>query len=94
MDVAERLARRLVRTPNGCLEWQGCALPAGYGVIGFNGKSALTHRVAWFLVNGPIPPGVKIRHFVCDNPPCCDETHLRAGRISALNASNESYKGI
>jgi hypothetical protein len=76
---AERLASRLVRQPNGCLEWTGSISPKGYGRIRVNGKSLFTHRFAWELVNGPIPDGVLIRHYVCDNPPCCEPTHLRPG---------------
>jgi hypothetical protein len=85
----ERLERKLVRTPNGCLEWTGSRSPDGYGMIGDGaGKVVRTHRLAWSLVNGPIPEGVLIRHFVCDNPPCCDETHLRSG----TNADNTADK--
>jgi hypothetical protein len=80
--VAERLAAKLVRMPNGCLEWIGYRLPAGYGLIGRGGTGAgreLTHRMAWMLAYGPIPTGLDVRHYVCDNPPCCEPTHLRTG---------------
>ena len=37
--LAERLARRLVRMPNGCLEWTGANDGGmGYGRIRHNGK--------------------------------------------------------
>jgi len=75
--------------PNGCLEWQGCRDDDGYGAIGDGaGKVVGTHRLSWSLVNGPIPEGQLIRHYVCDNPPCCDVTHLRAG----TNANNTADK--
>jgi hypothetical protein len=36
------------------------------------------HRVAWILSNGQIPPdGILIHH--CDNPPCCNPSHLSIG---------------
>lgn len=76
---AERLAAGLERKPNGCLEWTGATQGSGYGVIWLDGKNIGTHRLAWMLVNGPIPDGLMIRHFVCDNPPCCDPDHLRPG---------------
>ena len=72
IPVAERLARRLVLTDNGCLEWTGSANKQGYGSIGVggSGNTGPTHRVAWALANGPIPDGLDVLHH-CDNPPCC-----------------------
>jgi hypothetical protein len=68
--MAVRLKRRLVRQPNGCLEWQGCTGDDGYGQIGDGaGKVVRTHRAAWELANGPIPDGLHVLHH-CDNPPC------------------------
>jgi len=67
--VAERLARRSVERANGRLEWSGCALKDGYGLIRVDGKTVLTHRLAWELANGPIPDGLHVLHH-CDNPPC------------------------
>ena len=78
-SLADRLAAGLKRMPNGCLEWSLGTSKAGYGQISVNGKHVYTHRVAWELVNGPIPSGTHIRHYVCDNPPCCDPEHLRSG---------------
>jgi hypothetical protein len=83
---AERLSARLLRMPNGCLEWTGPREPDGYGRIYFDGKTVRTHCLAWILANGPIPAGLVIRHFVCDNPPCCDPDHLRSGTVADNNA--------
>jgi hypothetical protein len=68
--IEERLARRLVLRDSGCLEWTGFTTVDGYGHIAFNKTMIETHRLAWTLVNGAIPPGVKVLHH-CDNPPCC-----------------------
>ncbi len=89
----ERFAASLERKPNGCLEWTGRTDRDGYGRIRVgDGKRVGTHRLAWELVNGPIPPEVMVRHFVCDNPPCCDVTHLRLG-TSAENTADRDAKG-
>jgi len=75
----ERLERKLVRQPNGCLVWTGALYEFGHGCIAFNGKNVGTHRLAWELANDrPVPVGLCILHS-CDNPPCCEPTHLRPG---------------
>ena len=95
---AERLAARLVRMPNGCLEWTGTTAH-GYGRIWVNDALAATHRLAWELVNGPIPEGIQVLHH-CDNPPCCEtepsdehpDGHLFLGTI-ADNSADMAAKG-
>lgn len=42
-----------------------------------------THRVAYALNAGispdEIPAGIEIRHYVCNNPICCNPAHLLPG---------------
>jgi len=90
--TAERLAAGLVRMPNGCLEWTGYVDDRGYGRISAGSKHVKTHRLAWTLTNGAIPDGMLIRHYVCDNPPCCDPEHLRLG-MDADNVADRDAKG-
>lgn len=75
--IADRLWARVDKTGD-CWVWQGARTPWGYGVI-YTGKgNARTHRVAFELTNGPIPPGLIVMH-TCDNPPCCRPDHLKLG---------------
>ena len=92
MSVADRLAAGLERKPNGCLEWTGATTGKGYGHLFVHGKLIYTHRLAWGLAHPdePLPPVV--RHFVCDNPPCCDPEHLRPG-TNADNSADMAAKG-
>jgi len=90
-SVADRLAAGLVRMPNGCLEWTRSRGAKGYGQIEVDGKPAITHRLAWRLVHGPIPDGLFVCH-TCDNPPCCDVTHLWLGTC-AQNQADMAAKG-
>jgi len=87
---AERLARRLVTTESGCMEWTGFSV-RGYGRIGVGDGMSTTHRLAWELVNGPIPEGMNVLHN-CDNPPCCNVAHLWLG-TPAQNAADKITKG-
>lgn len=90
LPVAERLSARLIRMPNGCLEWTGYTNDKGYGRIwvgplGAPERMRYAHRVAWELVNGLIPDDLCVLHR-CDNPPCANVTHLFLGTRSDNNA--------
>lgn len=61
-----------------CWEWRAERLRGGYGRLRVEGRKMLAHRVAWTLANGPIPDGVFVCHR-CDNPPCCNPSHLFLG---------------
>jgi Autographiviridae endonuclease len=76
-SLAERLWRGVdaSRGPDACWPWTGKRSDKGYGYICSMGA----HRIAWRIVNGPIPPGLQVQHEVCDNPPCCNPAHLVAG---------------
>lgn len=55
----------------------------GYGLIGAggaNGGMLLTHRVVWEMINGKIPSGFWALHR-CDNPPCCNPSHVYLGTM-------------
>lgn len=67
----------------GCIEWQGARVTAGYPRFRRAGNDYLMHRYAWERVNGPIPEGLLVRH-KCDNPPCVNIDHLDTG----TNADN------
>jgi len=90
--VQERLDLKLERRTNGCLEWTGVKSAFGYGRIGVNYKTVYAHRLAWSLANDqPVPEGECILH-TCDNPPCCEPTHLWLGTYAQNNA-DRSAKG-
>lgn len=75
LAVAERIARRVVRAPNGCLRWTG-ATSEGYGRIRFDGRVECVHRVAYWLARGRWPtPGMDLDH-LCRQRDCCEPAHV------------------
>jgi len=79
-DLPERFWSHLVEAPSGCMEWTRATNPQGYGKVRINKQYFATHRLAWVLVNGPIPDGLFVCHR-CDNPPCCNVDHLFLGTM-------------
>jgi len=78
--LAERLAARGKRQPDGCLTWTGRPHDdMGYCRIKVDGRMVYVHVAAWELANErPVPEGMVVRH-TCDNPPCFDAAHLLLG---------------
>jgi hypothetical protein len=75
-----------VVTPDMCWQWTHYCLPFGHGQAWLQGKTFLSHRVAYFLMRGVIPPSTHVRH-LCDNPRCCNPAHLALG--TDLDNSND-----
>lgn len=76
-----------------CWFWMRARDSKGYGQTKFGraGKMLRTHRVAWELVNGPIPNGLKVLHH-CDVRPCCRPDHLFLG-TDLDNMRDKTAKG-
>jgi hypothetical protein len=70
----------------GCRPWMGSRNRKGYGHV-----NLYMHRLAWELVNGPVPSSLLVLHR-CDNPPCCNPDHLFLG-THADNAADRTRKG-
>jgi hypothetical protein len=67
------------RSDNECWPWLGDLGTRGYGQINVDGKNVGAHRIAHWLATGEEIVGFIVRHFVCDNPPCCNPAHLKRG---------------
>lgn len=62
-----------------CWEWQRRKDRKGYGLITGDKRETLqAHRVAYAFLADSIPDGLIVRH-KCDNPGCCNPSHLEVG---------------
>lgn len=62
--------------PSGCWNWTAAKDRDGYGLFKVQGKMRRAHRIAWVLVNGPIPNEKVIDH-KCSNRACVNPDHMR-----------------
>lgn len=73
-----------------CWPWSGYRMPKGYGRTYFDGRWWLAHRLAYALERDPgLPVGQPVLHS-CDNPPCCNPSHLFLGSRADNNADMDA----
>lgn len=60
-----------------CWLWTAGKARGGYGAFSIGRSMARAHRVSYELVKGPIPDGMLLDHFKCDNHACVNPAHLR-----------------
>ncbi len=76
--LAEVIAGKTIVRDSSCWDWTGWCHPQGYGNFKINGKTYRVHRLVYELCVARVPNGKLILHS-CDNPPCCNPTHLFLG---------------
>lgn len=78
--------------PDECWPWLGSCHRKGYGQFGDRSVGTrYAHRIAWEFAYGTIPDGMLVCH-ACDNPPCCNPSHLFLG-TDRDNAQDRERKG-
>lgn len=101
-DVA-RFLGYLKRDPEtGCLLYQGYRDPDGYGRFRIGRKGSVkAHRVAFWIGGGVASAETPYVLHHCDNPACCEFTHLWAGSqvdnmrdMVAKGRSQKSRRGL
>lgn len=70
------LSKAVINWETACWEWTAYIGQDGYGRIHANGLNGrLAHRVAYELIEGPIPAGLQLDH-LCRNRRCVNPAHL------------------
>lgn len=81
-QIASFWDRVTIKSENECWEWskgRSSKKPnQNYGIVWFNAIRHKTHRLAFQLNKGQLIDGMNICH-KCDNPPCCNPSHLFQG---------------
>lgn len=84
-----------IREENECWPFKGYIGKNRYGSLKINGKNMKAHRFAYEVKNGAVPSGLAVLH-KCNNPRCCNPSHLVAGTLSEnmRHASSSGSFGI
>lgn len=79
-SVRERFWSKVKRgAANDCWPWTAHSHQRGYGVFWHEGRNVRAHRLALEWESGPAPFEGAMALHSCDNPPCCNPSHLRWG---------------
>lgn len=93
-ELAEKMERLVHVNPHtGCWEWTRKKNVDGYGYgLYHEGTQIRSHRIAFLVSMGLLPPSDNpIRH-LCDNPACCRPNHLAVG-TSLENVEDRQRSG-
>lgn len=97
--LQERFEARVVRGPD-CWTWAGSHNNKGYPVIAAKNEQGkwrpyLVHRIAYELLIGPIPDGLKIDHLCC-NTRCVNPGHLEpvTQQVNMLRGNHPSALAV
>ena len=78
--------------PDACWPWTAGTYRGGYGQFAVDRTGRRAHAVALEIESGETADGRLAMHTVCDNPPCCNPSHLKWGTTQE-NTTERQTKG-
>lgn len=86
----------------GCLIWTGMKDSSGYGEFAIGNKIIGSHKAAYEHVNGFLPSGVELDHYLCYRHDCVTAEHLvpvthsqnMQNRKGAASHSQSGVRGV
>lgn len=85
-----RIRSKFVVSDSGCWEWTASRNIGGYGMIWFEGRPRVAHRVAYGLLVGAIPDGLTLDH-LCRVRHCVNPAHLEPVTMYENMLRGESF---
>lgn len=74
----ERFIAKVAVQPNGCWTWTGSLDGKGlYSSFWDGERTRVAHIYAYEFFVGPVPEGLQLDHFRCDDTACVNPFHLR-----------------
>jgi hypothetical protein len=94
VETVDRFWAKVDRSggPEACWPWTAYQQPTGYGRFGIGRKVFSANRIAYKMATGNDPMQSLVCHR-CDNPPCCNPTHLFLGNHTD-NGRDAASKGL
>lgn len=75
-----------------CWIWRGSINNWGYGIYSARRTSGIAHRIAYELINGPIPDGLQLDH-LCRRRCCVNPQHLEPVTLKENLRRGEGHTG-
>ena len=90
-DQDNVLAKISIGNDAECWNWSASKDPRGYGLCSVQKHTFRAHRVVYAIAFGVVPRGMFVCHR-CDNPSCCNPSHLFLGTTDD-NMADKVAKG-